>query len=81
VDVYQDGTRIGSLPLDSLLAALRSESRGSGRGAPVPAERLRLTRDSAGLRVTLQLSSVGGQWENDSLVVREFAGVVLVGRR
>jgi hypothetical protein len=81
VDVYQDGTLIGRLPFDSLLAALRSESRGAGPGTSIPAERLRLSHDSAGLRVTLQLSSVSGHWEHDSLVVREFAGVVLVGRR
>jgi hypothetical protein len=80
VDVYRDGTLIGRLPLDSLLAALRARPDGPERDAPVPAERLRLVRDSADLHLTLQLFSVAGQWENDSLTVREFAGAVLVGR-
>jgi len=80
VEVYDGGTVIGRLPLDSLLAALRAEPAGPERNAPVPAERLRVTQDSAGLRLTLQLLTVDGRWESDSLTVRAFTGVVLVGR-
>jgi hypothetical protein len=81
VEVYRDGVLVGRLPLDSLLGALRAEPGGLEPTAPVSAERLRVARDSADLRLTLQLFSVGGAWEGDSLTVREFAGVVLVGRR
>jgi hypothetical protein len=79
VDVYGDGMLIGRLPLDSLLVGLRANPAGTERNAPVPAERLRMTRDSAGLRLTLQLLTIGGSWEGDSLTVRELRGVVLVG--
>jgi hypothetical protein len=81
IQVSQDGTVIGRLPLDSLLVALRAEPAGPERNAPIPAERLRVTRDSAGIVVTLQLLTVDGRWEGDSLTVRAFTGVVLVGRK
>jgi Domain of unknown function (DUF4153) len=81
VEVYRGGTPIGTLPLDSLLAALREEPQTAGRHADIPASRLRVSRDSGGVRLTLQLFSVGGQWADDSLTLREFEGVVLIGRR
>jgi hypothetical protein len=81
IEVYQDGSVIGRLPVDSLLGALRNEPAGPERNAPIPAERLRVTRDSAGLRLTLQLLTVEGQWESDSLTVRAFVGVVLASWR
>jgi hypothetical protein len=81
VGIYRDSSLIGRLPLDSMLAELRREPRIQGRWNDIPADRLRLSRDSAGMRFTLQLFSVGGQWTNDSLIVSEFSGIVLVGRR
>jgi hypothetical protein len=79
VEVYRDATLIGRLPLDSLLTALRADPGSQEPRDLVPAQRLRLSRDSAGVRLTLQLYGIGGQWENDSLTVREFSGVVLIG--
>jgi len=81
VHVYEDGTLLARLPLDSLLAALRAEPQGPERRGDVPAHRLRVSRDTAGMRLTLQLLSVAGQWADDTLTVREFDGVLLLGRR
>jgi hypothetical protein len=63
-----------------VLAPLRNQER-VRNNQPVPAGRLRLDRTAGGLAVSLRLLSISGHWTADTLVVGQFSGVVLTGRR
>jgi hypothetical protein len=81
LEVYRDGERLTAFALDSLLALARS-ARPEGRPAgAVGAERLRVDRETADQRISLQLYLVEGHWNADTLVFSDLSGIVLVGRR
>jgi hypothetical protein len=82
IEVYQDGALVTAFPLDSLLADTRSDAAAHRSGeSRLPAALLRTERTGLGRRVTLQLHTVSGHWERDTLSVTAFTGAVLVGRR
>jgi hypothetical protein len=78
--LFRGAERLVELPLDSVLAPLRNQER-VRNNQPVPAGRLRLDRTAGGLAVSLRLLSISGHWTADTLVVGQFSGVVLTGRR
>jgi hypothetical protein len=81
LEVYRDGVPLTVFPVDSLLRGLRGRTRGPGPASPIPAADLTLVREVLGLSLALQLNRIDGNWDGDTLVVRELTGVLLVGRR
>jgi hypothetical protein len=79
--VFRDGVPLTVFPVDSLLRGLRRPTGGGGPVSPIPAAGLTLAREVPGLRLLLQIGRVDGNWNADTLVVRELTGVLLVGRR
>jgi hypothetical protein len=81
LEVYRDGVLLAAFPVDTLVRALRGRAPGPGRRTPVPVGELTLGRQLPGLSLSLQLDRIDGHWDHDTLRVREFSGVLLVGRR
>jgi hypothetical protein len=81
VEVLQDGEPVATIPLDSLLAALRLETAEPPQADPWPASRLRIDREAGDRRYTLLIREMSGSWQEDSIDLRSFTGVLLVGRR
>ena len=80
LEVYRDGVLLVAFPVDTMVSGLRTGPV-SAPDRRVPGARLRLDRTGDSVPVTLQLHTISGRWEHDTLSVGGLSGVVLVGRR
>jgi hypothetical protein len=79
--VYDGAGPLVTLPLDTLVLTLRAAGRsGSGPGR-LPADLLRIERESPVGRAALYLYSITGRGSADSLTISSYAGTLLVGHR
>ena len=82
LEVYEDGALLAVFPLDTILAAAKAGAGDPGAAeSRIRGELLRSERSGPGRRLTLQIHTVSGRWERDTLSVTAFTGAVLVGRR
>jgi hypothetical protein len=78
LDVMRGAELLTSLPLDTLVMGLRANAGDGARQREVPADSLRLERESPLAHVVLYVEAITGEAGRDSLAVRGVSGVVLV---
>jgi hypothetical protein len=76
VRVLRGDTVVAELPLDSLAVALREQ--GHAQNQRVPLEQMRIERETAQLRMVLQVLALSGRWTADSLTIGSYSGALLV---
>lgn len=79
--VYDAARLLVALPLDSLILSLRAEGHGGADPSALPAEMLRLERETPAGRAALYLHQLVGRGDADSLTITSYSGTLLVARK